>query len=177
MKNQIKIIASAVMIGLSSVQTGNAADYTLIPPEAFGSQEHITLARTVNTFGVPIIDGSKSGFKECKPSNGAVTFGFYSASLNGMVLCTANGSFELMKQTFVHEIMHMVQDCRAGLGNSSLRDKDGNLTKLQYSSLSNSHKHNIHNLYSGHAAIYEIEARELEDSPRIAWKYLVKYCK
>ena len=97
--------------------------------------------------------------------------------MNVMVLCTSNGSLEDMKRTLVHETMHMVQDCRAGLSNGGLRDKNGYLTKLQAMRLSYEHQHNIHHLYEGESRIFEIEARKLEDSPKVVYRYLIKYCR
>ena len=172
------LLACASILALSMVPIESKANQLyLIEPDSFQSSPHIRLARAINHLQVPIIDGSKSGLPQCKPKANSVTYGFYSPSRNAMVLCTSNGSLDAMKRTFVHETMHMVQDCRAGLGNADLKDKSGHLTKLQYHSLNKEHKHNIHHLYHGESKLFEVEARKLDNSPNVVWKYVAKYCR
>lgn len=176
----MKFVLLSVLAAIATFATADrvkSGQLFTIDPNSFNSNPHIKLARTVQHLGVLIIDGSKSNLAECIPTAQSVTYGFYSASRNAMVLCTANGSIKAMNRTFVHETMHMVQDCRAGLNNYSLKDKNSYLTKLQYMGLNESHKQNIHELYHGESKVFEVEARKLEDSPNIVWKYLVKYCR
>ena len=175
--NKFLPVAALMAAGTINLLPAKAGNVRLINPQSFGTSEHVHLALTVTHLGVPIIDGSASGISECKPTRNSVTFGFYSPAHNLMVLCTGNGSFEQIKETFVHETIHMVQDCRAGLANSALRDQNGKFTEWQYARLSHKHKQNIHSLYSGKDQVYEVEARKLDHSPLIAWKYLVKHCR
>ena len=174
-----KIISSVVGLAIASVHVApsTAAQLAEIHPENFRSSPHSTLASTIKHLGVKIIDGSRSDIRECEPKQNSVTYGFYSPSVNAMVLCTGNGSLLTMQKTLVHEAMHMVQDCRAGLTNTHLADKHGYLTKLQYMSLSNAHKSNIQSFYQGSGKIFEVEARRLENSPSVVWKYLIQHCK
>ena len=121
----------ALSVAATCANPVNSSQFSTINPADFRSGEHEKLALTVNHLRIPIIDGSRSRLQQCIPGKNSTTYGFYAPTENIMVLCTANGSLETMKQTFVHETMHLVQDCRAGLANSSLRDKNGYLTKLQ----------------------------------------------
>ena len=175
-----KWIFSVLCLGIlaaSDAKKGDTSPTTMyISPESFGHKNHKELARLVYHLRVPIIDGSRSKVKQCIPTSATKTFGFYSPAVNVMVLCTANGDSDQMHKTFVHESVHMVQDCRGGLANSASEEQRLLFTELQYNQLNKKDIENIHHFYTGKAAIFEVEARKLSPYPSLVFRLMSKYC-
>ena len=124
MKNFTKIALTALAALATLAPAANAKfqdehGNTFYEPTDFRGA-HQTLVKRLYQVGVPVVDGR--GTDRCEDEN---VLGWYTGEKNFMVICY--GDYELRAETLTHEAMHVVQDCRAGLGNTKL-----NITKNRY---------------------------------------------
>jgi len=144
-----------------------------IVPQQFTHPAVQRVAHLLNRAGVPIIDAGNH--KRCQPDGrGGVLYGFYNPKANGMVLCTANGDNAKIIETFLHEAVHVIQDCRMGLKNESTATGYGakqmanRLPAEEVRWVRSHYPHDQHN--------HEFEARFLDNSPEAIAKGLTTYC-
>ena len=88
-------------------------------------------------------------------------YGIYNRSSNTMLICSKASKLQ-QRQTFVHEAVHVIQDCRMGLDN----DKD-HAYESKYASFKT--KQWVYNLYAPEDHIFEIEA---ESYARGEWTWV-----
>ena len=117
------------------------------------------LATALATAGIDVVDGHN--WEACKPTETTITKGFYAPAENFIVLCTNNQLPDIMT-TFVHEAVHAVQDCRAGLDNPILLN---DAQSFMLKALKPGELEWIRQAYPEHQWMDEVEARYLDQYP------------
>jgi hypothetical protein len=123
---------------------------------------------------VPIVDGGKLGVPDCKPQEDGYLMGYYDMQENYMLLCTNNGTQKEITETLIHEAVHTVQDCRAGLQND--RSRVGAGTADLWNRLSKQHHEEIIEFYPEEQHLHEVEARFFEQNPQAVEGGLRQFC-
>jgi len=136
------------------------------------------LAYTVEAAGIPVLDGATIVVPNpCKPHPDRTVFGFYAYELNVIVMCSNNiHSVEQFTETFTHEAVHLMQDCRAGIDNDILYVGPQDYIDRLWYSLSPDHQQNIINAYVPDDYNIEIEAFALMDEPYTVERGVQKFC-
>ena len=132
---------------------------------------HQPLFNALEEKGIYTIDGFD--WELCQET-GANTYyaGFYSPSRNIIVLCT-NSPNEDVLNTFTHEAVHAVQDCRAGLDNDDMLH--GTQSHM-ISSLPQDELELIQTNYPRNQWHDEVEARYFADSPAAVTTGVQTFC-
>ena len=145
----------------------------LIPAPANAQDPYSRMLDILSAANVQVFNGSN--LADCQASDNVVPYGYYNYVRNVMVLCVNNGTEQEMKETLVHESVHVAQDCAAGGIESSELRPLGNWKSL-WNELSEYHKRNITELYPVEQWGAETEARYLEQSPNTVNNILTKFC-
>ena len=74
---------------------------------------HAAIVEQLYDIGIPVVDGRNTDL--CYSED---VLGWYNGRNNVMVICFGDQTDR--EETLAHEAVHVVQDCRAGLGNSHL---------------------------------------------------------
>ena len=131
---------------------------------------HQPLFNALTDAGIAVVDAYD--WDKCIPGESKYLAGFYNASKNFIGLCT-NGPAPDLLNTFTHEAVHAVQDCRTGLHNSTL----GSVVKAHYiGELSIDDIEAIRNYYPESQWNDEIEARYFADSPTAVTDGVRRFC-
>ena len=135
-----------------------------------------TLAHAVEALGVPVFDGGSHEI--CAPTPEGYFYGLYNYSYNVIVMCSNNlpNRHEFV-ETFNHEVVHLIQDCRAGLNNSILKTAGNDDYIMGLWSLLPANKQaNILNSYDPADYDVEIEAFYFETRPVTVKNELIDVC-
>ena len=173
----IKSIIASIALGTSVVmpQAAMASEVSLINAQDSTKIGVPTqLASLVERAGVPVVDGTD--FDNCNQA-GYNVYGLYSGSHNAIVMCLNN--IETAQQyvnTYTHEAVHLVQDCRAGLDNHQFDSGKQEYIDDLWAGLSAAKQDNIINSYDHTEWNDEIEAFFWENSPEVVAKGVSKFC-
>ena len=122
------------------------------------------LAHLVEAAGVKVYNGLNMP-DTCNQHEGRV-LGVYHAGHNAMLMCVQNiANAELYVEVFTHEAVHMAQDCRDGIENTTLYPGTPAYTNELWSALPEYKQQNILDNYPKSAYAAEIEAFYFEDHP------------
>ena len=173
--------ALATTTALTTLVPGAMAGYNyqgvaLMDGSDFTGNERLAgdMIRSLTEMGVPVVDGGKEKVEIClpDPKEGSYTLGFYVPSRNLMVICTNVADKATQFETLTHEVVHVIQDARNGIDNSSL----GEVGEVQHnrlvSSLSDNKVHIITNFYDKEDWAVEVEAFALQGHPEVVAKEL-----
>ena len=136
-----------------------------------------TLAYGVEALGVPVYEGDES-FAICNPSGGFTVYGAYFYNYNAIVMCVNNlpNRYEFV-ETFTHEVVHLTQDCRAGLNNGVLETAGGeSYIEYLWERLPEHKQDNIVRSYDRSDWNVEIEAFYFETQPEVVKELLINAC-
>ncbi len=121
------------------------------------------LVSAVERLGVQALDASDETF--CS-SDVSTPYALYHIKHNVIVLCTENMvSPDKLAKSYTHEVVHMVQDCRAGLHNSDLVENTVENTRYYFSQLPAHLQDNILRGYDQRDWNLEAEAYYFQDKP------------
>ena len=162
------------LLTLSTVTAPVLAGYQydgvhLMDGSDFGSHEVLAtdIINSLTEMGIPVLDGSKNEMKQCLPQGDRITLGFYAPQPNIMVICTDSVPVWLQMETLTHESVHVIQDARAGLNNSSLGEASDEVLYKLVTNMDNSKVANIANLYDKEDWNVEVEAFYYETQPQV----------
>ena len=131
---------------------------------------HRPLFNALQDAGIGVVDAGD--WEYCEPTESKYVAGFYSPSRNFIGLCTNSDAPDLLN-TFTHEAVHAVQDCRSGLNNPQM----GAVVKQHYiDSLPKSEIEIITTLYPEDQWDDEVEARYFADSPKAVTEGVRMFC-
>lgn len=131
---------------------------------------HQPLFNALADANVSVVNGKD--WQECVPGEYSYIGGFYSPSLNFIVLCPQAPSDNIL-ETLVHEAVHAVQDCRAGQDNNAMIHK---ATQYMVNLLPSEEIDLIKDLYPADQHWDEVEARFLDQYPDHVADQLNTYC-
>ena len=167
----LKSLALGTIAALSTVAPVEAAvnhnGVTFHEPSDF-SGHYSVLVRQLYQVGVAVVDGR--GTNGC-PDGVA---GWYSGEDNLMVIC--GGSHAFRAETLTHEAVHVVQDCRAGLGNSQLNGPSPKFFRQLAGDLAQSKVDLIVNQYDESKWKVETEAFYFETRPQLVRAAMTNVC-
>ena len=125
---------------------------------------HAEMITTLEKLGVPVLNGTDDD-RLCAPADedGTVTLGWYTPVHNVVVLC--HGDYDQRAQTLTHEVVHVIQDARAGLDNSEMGEVSARHFAHIESNISDRKVWTITNLYDKEDWVVEAEAFFYQDSP------------
>ena len=135
-----------------------------------------TLAYGVEALGVPVFDGGNQ--RICEKTDQGYFYGLYNYNYNAIVMCSNNipNRYEFV-ETFTHEVVHLIQDCRAGLNNTVLYIGGGErYIERLWNRLPEAKRLNILNSYDHTDWDVEIEAFYFETKPEVVKQALINAC-
>ena len=181
--NNFTKVALGTITTLATVAPGAMAGYEVdgyhfMDGTDFGPQNEVVATQIVNNLtemGVPVLDGTKNEFKQCVPQEDRQTLGFYVPAQNFMVVCTGNLPLDLQMETLVHETVHVIQDARDGIDNSTLVGPEGTYYKNVVSALSDRKADTITSLYEKEDWAIEAEAFLFETQGQVVANELANW--
>lgn len=131
---------------------------------------HQPLFNALEEKGVYTVDGFD--WEQCEVTGQTFLAGFYIPARNLIVLCT-NSPNKNVLNTFTHEAVHAVQDCRAGLDNDELAHGTQNhmISALPQTELELIQANYLRNQWHD-----EVEARYFADSPAAVTTGVETFC-
>ena len=133
------------------------------------------LARAVESAGVPVFDGAGSPI--CEAKDGYVPYAFYNYKHNAILICTNNGTTaEKFVQSYTHEAVHLVQDCRTGIDDLTLYVGNTSYIAGLARNLSPDLISNILDVYEEEDYAAEIEAFFFQDRPLEVARVISSVC-
>ena len=150
--------ANAMYTNQHGIRFYEAADF---------DDNHGPIVTLLERAGVPVVDGRGTNF--CQNEN---VLGWYTGEKNFVVICY--GDFNLRQETLAHEAVHVAQDCRAGLNNTVLEERDNMEFIYQY--LPAHKERNIINNYDKTDWVIEAEAFYFEDEPTAVYQMVKEDC-
>ena len=177
-------IAQRIITGLAATALALAPipEAKASTPQRYSTQTLIeygvnpTMAHAVEALGVPVFDGGSHEI--CERTADGYFYGLYNYNYNVIVMCSNNlpNRYEFV-ETFTHEVVHLIQDCRAGLDNTVLRvsGNDDYIMAL-WSRLPEAKQFNILNSYDHTDWDIEIEAFYFETKPITVKNELIDVC-
>ena len=143
--------------------------YHLMDGSDFGKDEVVAtdMINSLTEMGIPVLDGSKNDFKQCLPQDDKTILGFYSPGHNVMVICTKSVPVWLQMETLTHESVHVIQDARTGINNSTLGEASDEVLYKLVSNMDEKKVSTIANLYDESDWNVEVEAFYFETRPQV----------
>lgn len=171
MKNFTKLTLTALTAVATLAPTANAQftdqhGNTFYEPTDF-DKNHAPIVERLYNVGIPVVDGR--GTNLCQDEN---VLGWYTGEKNFIVICY--GDETLRAETLAHEAVHVAQDCRAGLSNNSLAEREN--MGFIYEYLPAHKERNIVNNYDRSDWVIEAEAFYYEDEPTAVVAMLDQDC-
>ena len=163
------LLATLATVGGGAAEAGyKVQGVHLMDGGDFGVQNKVLatdMIRSLTEMGIPVVDGGKQGFDTCKPQEDRYTLGFYVPSKNIMVICTNVAGKDMQFETLTHEVVHVIQDARAGIENGELNGPSRSYFKALVNHLSDDKANTITSLYDREDWGVETEAFYFEDKP------------
>ena len=150
--------ANAMYTNQHGIRFYEAADF---------DEDHGPIIDRLDDIGVPVVDGR--GTNLCQNEN---VLGWYTGEKNFVVICY--GDFNLRQETLAHEAVHVAQDCRAGLHNTKLGQRE--VMDFIYDGIPAHKERNILNNYDKSDWIVEAEAFYYEDAPGAVYQMVKEEC-
>ena len=143
--------------------------YHLMEGSDFGKDEVVAtdMINSLTEMGIPVLDGSKNELKQCLPQEDRQTLGFYVPAHNVMVICTKSVPVWLQMETLTHEAVHVIQDARTGIDNSSLGEASDEILYKLVTNMDDNKVSTIANLYDESDWNVEVEAFYYETQPQV----------
>ena len=143
--------------------------YHLMDGSDFGKDEVVAtdMINSLTEMGIPVLDGSKNELKQCLPQDDRITLGFYAPGHNVMVICTDSVPVWLQMETLTHEAVHVIQDARTGIDNSSLGEASDEILYKLVTNMDDNKVSTIANLYDESDWNVEVEAFYYETQPQV----------
>ena len=166
------LIASLVATAIASPATAawtNQHGVRILDAQDF-PLTHRPLYNALEAAGVPVIDGFD--WDQCEPGERYYTAGFYVPAHNFLVLCTNTGAPDIL-DTFTHEAVHAVQDCRAGQNNAVLYH---GVQDHMVDALGGDELDLIRTAYPQEQWLDEVEARYFEQDPQAVTIGVQRFC-
>ena len=130
---------------------------------------------SLTEMGIPVVDGGKNDLPMCEKKGDSYMLGAYAPGPNIMIICTQNGNSELMMETLTHEVVHVIQDARAGINNDEMIVGDRSYFQRLVNALHPSKAQTIQSLYEEKDWAVEVEAFHWEDQPEVVNNELKKF--
>jgi hypothetical protein len=133
------------------------------------------LALAIEDAGVPVYDGRD--LPQICQREGYTVYAAYSPVADAIIMCpNAIPNAEMYVESFTHEAVHLVQDCRAGLRNEEMYVGDEDYVISVAKALPEHKFTNIIRSYSEEDYIYEIEAFYFETKPLAVAEGVQNFC-
>ena len=151
--------------------------YHLMDGSDFNGNEAVAteMINNLTEMGIPVLDGGKNDLPMCEAQDDKILLGAYAPGPNVMIICSAHGHKDLMFETLVHETVHVIQDARDGLENSTLVEGSDSYLNDLVSDLDPRKAQNIVSLYDKEDYGVEIEAFYFEDKGEVVNDELKKW--
>ena len=148
------------------------------PSELVDRGVHPYIAQSLDNLGVPVFDGAlMPGLCGDRRTDHSYVIAAYNRQYNAIVICNQNvSSNHEFIEGVTHEAVHVVQDCRTGLHNTTLSAGDKPYVINLYNALSTDTQDLIRNLYPMEKWDIEIEAFYFQGRPQAVANGLAENC-
>ena len=170
------------LLAVSSITTPALAGYEyqgvhLMDGNDFEGHEVVAteMINSLTEMGIPVVDGGKNDLPMCERKGDSYMLGAYAPGPNIMIICSQHGDSDLMMETLTHEVVHVIQDARAGLKNEEMIVGDRSYFQRLVNNLHPSKAQTIQSLYEEKDWAIEVEAFHWEDQPEVVNNELKKF--
>ena len=146
----------------------------ITPEQSISAGVPANLAYAVANAGIPVVDGRTM---ELCNNEGYITYGVYHGRANAIIMCLQEiDNAADYVETYTHEAVHLVQDCRAGLDNVQFHSGTPKYIGSLWQQLASSVQDNILGSYEQSDWNDEIEAFYFQDRPEVVAAGVQKFC-
>lgn len=170
-----QLTAASIALSTLIAPAAMANEITEITPEqSIKIGVPAPLANAVANAGIPVVDGQSMGF--CN-KEGFTTYGVYHGYANAIIMCLNSiDTAAKYVETYTHEAVHLVQDCRAGLDNVKFDSGSPEYIVKLWHQLPKSVQDNIVGSYEKKDWNDEVEAYYFEGRPQVVAAGVEKFC-